>query len=137
MEPERCFIDTNLFLRYLTDDIPHQAEAVERLLRRAAQGEIVLVTNSIVMAEIVWVLETVYHLPRRSIAERVLAILNTPGLEVVDGEIILQAVVWYAELNIDFADAYNGAWMLSNDIESVYTFDRHLSRLPGVTSIAP
>jgi predicted nucleic acid-binding protein len=37
MKPERVFADTNLFLRYLTNDVPDQADAVERLLRRAVR----------------------------------------------------------------------------------------------------
>jgi uncharacterized protein len=40
MTIERAFIDTNLFLRYLTNDIPEQADRVEELLQRAALGEI-------------------------------------------------------------------------------------------------
>ncbi len=59
MRPERVFADTNLFLRYLTNDVPQQADAVEALLRRAAAGEVTLVTNSLAIAEVVWVLETV------------------------------------------------------------------------------
>lgn len=134
MSPERIFADTNLFLRYLTNDVPQQADAVEALLRRAAAGEVTLVTNSLVVAEIVWVLETVYNLPRPSIAEKVLAILNTPGLEVPEAEILLQAAIWYAEQNVDFADAYNGAWMLAQGIDTVCTFDRrHFRRLPGIS----
>jgi predicted nucleic acid-binding protein len=30
------FVDTNVFLRFLTDDVPEQAAAVEALFRRAA-----------------------------------------------------------------------------------------------------
>jgi len=47
MSPERLFADTNLFLRYLTNDIPQQADAVETLLRRAAAGEVTLLTAGI------------------------------------------------------------------------------------------
>lgn len=36
--PERVFLDTNVFLRYLTNDVPKRADAVERLLRRAGAG---------------------------------------------------------------------------------------------------
>jgi predicted nucleic acid-binding protein len=62
------FADTNLFLRYLTNDVPAQADAVEALLRRAVDGEeIVLVTNSLVMAEIVWVLDDYYQQSRDDI----------------------------------------------------------------------
>jgi len=137
MSPERLFADTNLFLRYLTNDIPQQADAVETLLRRAA-GEVTLLTNSLVIAEIVWVLETVYRLSRPSIAEKVLAILNTPGLEVPEAEILLQAIAWYKEQNLDFADAYHAAWMLSQGIHTVCTFDRrHFRRIPGLTVLQP
>jgi predicted nucleic acid-binding protein len=138
MSPERLFADTNLFLRYLTNDIPQQADAVKTLLRRAAAGEVTLLTNSLVIAEIVWVLETVYRLSRPSIAEKVLAILNTPGLEVPEAEILLQAIAWYKEQNLDFADAYHAAWMLSQGIHTVCTFDRrHFRRIPGLTVLQP
>lgn len=138
MSPERLFVDTNLFLRYLTNDVPQQADAVEALLRRAAVGEVTLVTNSLVIAEMVWVLETVYGLSRSSIAEKVLAILNTPGLEVPEAEILLQATLWYTEQNVDFADAYHGAWMLAHGIDTACTFDRkHFRRLPGITVLHP
>ncbi|MFQ5613426.1 MAG: PIN domain-containing protein [Anaerolineae bacterium] len=138
MKPERAFVDTNVFLRYLTNDVPVQADAVERLLRRAAAGELRLMTNSLVMAEIVWTLESFYQLSKADIQEKVLAILNTPGLEVVDGNRVLQAVVWYVDQNVDFIDAYNAAWLLDHRLNVTYTFDRkHFSRLAGVTVRAP
>ncbi len=138
MAAERVFADTNLFLRYLTDDIPAQADAVERLLDRAAAGEIVLATTGLVLAEIIWALDRFYHLSRTSIREKVLAILNTPGLDVVDGDLILQAIDWYADKTVDFVDAYHGAWLLAQGIHVVYTFDRkHFSRLEGITVRTP
>lgn len=138
MKPERLFADTNLFLRYLTNDVPEQADAVEQLLRRAAAGGLVLVTNTLVMAEMVWTLETFYQLPRRDIKEKVLTILNTPGLSVADGELILQAMISYTEKNVDFIDAYNAAWMRSLGLKIACTFDRkHFSRLEEVTVMIP
>ncbi len=105
---------------------------------RAAAGEVSLVTNSLVLAEIVWVLESFYHLPRPAIREKVLAILNTPGLDVLDGGLALQAITWYNEQNIDFVDAYNGAWMREHGISKVYTFDdRHFARLEGIAARSP
>lgn len=138
MKPEPVFVDTNLFLRYLTNDIPEQANAIEALLRRAAAGEVLLVTNSLVMAELVWTLESYYHLPPQSIQDKVLAILNTPGLEVGEGDLVLQAVLWYAEKNVDFVDAYNAAWLLDQGIKTACTFDRkHFARFEGVSIITP
>lgn len=138
MSPERVFADTNLFLRYLTNDVPQQADAVEHLLRRAAAGDVILVTNSLVIAEIVWTLGSFYHLKHDDIRQKVLAILNTPGMEVVDGELVLQAITWWAQKNVDFIDAYNAAWLLAQGLAVISTFDhKHFSRLEGVKVWTP
>lgn len=138
MKPERVFADTNLFLRYLTNDVPSQADAVEHLLQRAAAGDIVLVINSLVIAEIIWTLESYYGLGRDDIKDKILAIFNTPGLEVAEGELLLQAMLWYADKNIDFVDAFNAAWLLSRGLRTTYTFDRkHFSRIEGIKALPP
>jgi predicted nucleic-acid-binding protein len=96
------------------------------------------VTNSLVIAEIVWTLESYYRIAREEIQSKVLAILNTPGLDVEDGELILQAILSYVEKRVDFIDAYNAAWMRDQDIQVVCTFDRkHFSRFEGLTIKIP
>ena len=54
-------LDTNLLVRYLTEDEPAKADAVENLLDKASRGEVRLVIPSVVMAELVWVLESFYR----------------------------------------------------------------------------
>lgn len=138
MEAETVFADTNLFLRYLTNDVPAQADAVESLLQRAAKGKVNLITTSMVIAEIVWTLESFYELDKREIQEMVLGMLNTDGLEVIDSDLILQTIVPYAEKNVDFIDAFNAAWMVKNDVNKVYTFDqKHFHRFEGILAEAP
>ena len=138
MGSNKIFVDTNLFLRYLTNDVPEQADAVEHILKKAQSEDISLTTNSLVMAEIVWTLESFYELSREEIQQKILAILNTPGLEVCDSSLVLQAILWYVEKNIDFIDAYNGAWMLAEGVKVAYTFDKkHFSRLEGVELSVP
>ena len=134
MTARRVFADTNLFLRYLTNDIPAQADFVEQLFHRAASGECTLVINSMVVAEVVWTLESSYGLQRREVCDKVMAIVNTPGLEVADKDVVLQAISWHAEQNVDFIDAYNAAWLLGQGIGAIYTFDcKHFKRLDRVT----
>ncbi len=135
---ERAFVDTNVFLRYVTNDVPEQADAVEALLKRAAGGEVQLITNSLVICEIVWTLEKHYRLPRPAIREQVLAILNTPGLEVAEDDQVLQAIHWYVERNVSYADAQNAAWMMAKGIDAVYTFDRkHSARVESINVRVP
>ena len=134
----KYFVDANIFLRYLTNDIPEQAEAVMLLLRKAADGELKLVTSAMVMAELVWVMESAYQLPRESIQEYMEIILNTPGLNIPEAEMIAQAVAWYAEKNVDFIDAYNAAWMDEMGLSRIFTFDqKHFRRFSQLTAHLP
>lgn len=138
MKAEICFAETNLFLRFLTNDVPDQADKVETLLHRAGKGEVKLVTTGLVIAEIVWTLESFYQVPKADIQDKVLAILNTPGLEVENADLLLQAAVMYAEKNVDFIDAFNAAWMMKQDVENAYTFDqKHFNRFEGITALLP
>jgi predicted nucleic acid-binding protein len=70
MAPERIFADTNLFLRYLTNDVPTQADAFEKLLIDASQGKIQLVTSPLVIAEIVWTLKSYYRLTKSEVRSK-------------------------------------------------------------------
>lgn len=138
MKTERIFVDTNVFLRYLTNEVPAQADAIQHLLQRAADDEIALVTNSLAIAEIVWALESFYRLAPGDIRDRILAILNTPGLEVVDGDMILQAVSAYVEKGVDLIDALNAAWMPAHGLRQACTFDpRYLARFEGLSVHVP
>lgn len=123
------FVDANVFLRYLTNDVPEQADAVEAFLDRAASGELRLVTSALVVAEVVWTLGSFYKRTKTQVRDAVLALCHTPGLAVEDADGLVQAAEWHAEKNVDFADAYHAAWMQSHGLTSVATFNlKHFRR---------
>ena len=137
-EVPRTFLDTNLLIRFLTNDDPAKADRVERLLQRAADGAVRLVTADIVLAELVWVLESFYRLDRRDIREKVEAILATPGLDVINAHLVLQAIAIYAESNIDYIDAYVVTLMAKLKISGIYSFDKkHFSRFSKIQRLEP
>jgi predicted nucleic-acid-binding protein len=132
------FVDTNLFLRYLTNDDPVKADRVEQLLNKAAAGEVKLVTAEMVLAETVWVLESSYGLGSAQVAPLVRGILATPGLEVLNGGLVARALDHYETLSIDFVDGYIAAVMEKQGLEELYSFDKkHASRLKGVQRREP
>src|SRR6266566_3143122 len=75
-------LDTNILVRYLTQDDPIQSpkanEIIERRLTEANPGFVSIVA----MAEIVWVLDRAYGLGAREIAAAVERILQTEVLAV-------------------------------------------------------
>jgi len=133
-----CFVDTNLFVRYLTADDPAKADRVEALLDKAAAGQIKLVTADIVIAELVWVLESAYGLKPTAIAPMIRAILATPGLEVINAALVARALDHYQGHNIDFVDGYIAAIMEKSDIGEIFSFNRrHLQRLGHLKRLEP
>ena len=132
------FVDTNLFIRYLTNDDIEKADRVEELLDKAALVKARLITCEVVMAEVVWVLESYYNLNKVQIAEHLEAILATPGLNVLNGKVVEKAVEYYLNENIDFIDAYIVSLMNRLNISSIYSFDKkHLKRIKSIKRLEP
>jgi uncharacterized protein len=133
---KRCFVDTNLFVRYLTDDDTEKADRVEALLGEAFEGRVRLVTADLVLLELVWVLESSYDLKSVEIAPMIRSILATPGMEVINGALLAEALDHYEGNNIDIVDGYIAALMEKLNITHVYSFDRkYLSRLNSLKRV--
>ena len=132
------FVDTNLFIRYLANDDIEKANRVEELLDKAALGKVRLITCEVVLAEVVWVLESYYDLNKVQIAEHLEAILATPGLNVLNGKVVEKAIEYYQNENIDFIDAYIVSLMNRLNISSIYSFDKkHLKRVKSIKRLEP
>lgn len=120
----KASVDTCFFLRYLTGEPPEQAEKAEKALREAQEGKLQLVVPPMVIAEIIWVLETsIFNLSKHQAAEKAIAILNVKGLHVENARLLEEAAVLHARLNIDFTDAYLACFTKENSLEGIYTFD--------------
>ncbi len=127
------FVDTNVFLRFLTNDDPAKAKRAEVLFRDAVRGKIRLATSLLVITEIVWTLESFYKLEKPDIAAKVEKILNTPNLECPETPLIFMALDLYVHENIDFVDAYHGFYMREQGLTQILTYDRkHFARIPWV-----
>ena len=135
---ERAVIDTNLLVRYLTEDDAAKANDVRRLLVRAGKGEVRLLVPSVVIAELVWVLQSYYKLERQEIGPLLHAILHTRGLEVGDKALVADAVAVYLDTSMDFIDAWVVAFARAADVRSIYTFDRkHFKGVEGIDMVHP
>ena len=131
------FADTNIFIRYLTADIPEKADACDKLFKRAISGKDKLFTTDLVIAEIIWVLESYYELAKNDVREKVEKILNTPNLFCQQKDIILGALNLYTEKNIDYIDAFNALILKHKGIEELYSYDPHFDRIDGLTRLEP
>jgi predicted nucleic acid-binding protein len=54
------FLDTNIFLRYFEREDELIYKKVERLFLEIVQGNIIGISNALVIAEVIWVLKKFY-----------------------------------------------------------------------------
>jgi predicted nucleic acid-binding protein len=124
------FVDTNVFLRFLTRDDPTTFERCRRLFEQAVAGSFTLRTSELVIAEIVWTLLSYYDLPKSVVIEKVGQILNTPGLVVTNQEVLIEALVLWSRHSCDFIDAYNAALMRRDGLIELISYDADFDLFP-------
>jgi len=122
------WVDANVLLRLITNDPLDLAARSTRLVQRAEQGDISLKVSPLVVAEIVWVLNSFYKYSRTQIAEVLIPLLTSEGLILENSELVIAALEQIATVNVDFADAYL-AEIARQQGESVVSFDRDFRRL--------
>jgi predicted nucleic-acid-binding protein len=133
MKNEKIFVDTNIFLRYLTNDDITLANKIEKIFKKAFSGKLSLVTNAFVIAEVIWVLESYYGLSKEEVEAMTSKIINTRGIEIKDAHLLLKAIDLYVSKNIDFIDAYNAVYMKEHNLVRVLTLDKkHFSRIEDI-----
>ncbi|MGH3103253.1 MAG: PIN domain-containing protein [Gaiellaceae bacterium] len=128
-----AFVDSNVLVRHLTGEPPDQASRAGDALR---SGE-TLVLVDLIVAEVVFVLESVYEVDRPRVAELVRAILSFPAVSVVDTPLLLRTLELYEDLRIHFAEAYLAACAEHSGLGRVMSFDRDLSRIPTIERVEP
>ena len=116
-------IDANAILRYLLNDNVDMAKAVDELI-----GQNKVTIRYEIMAEVVYVLEKVYILPRNEIKNGIKTFLSLPNVEVETINILMFAFDIYADKKLDFVDCllYGFNAIYGYD---VFTFDKKLNTL--------
>ncbi len=120
-------VDTNVLLRYIVRDEPTQAARAARELER---GERFLV-GSIVLCEVVWVLESGYGFSRRDIVVTLERILATAQFEIEAKDLALAALDDFRRSTADFSDCLLGRRNRAAGAAETVTFDRSLKGLEG------
>ena len=109
-------LDTNVWVRYVTNDEPDQAK---RALAILAGAEEIFVAKTTLL-ELEWVLRAAYELSAAAIIRALRQILGLPNVQIEMPD-QLEKAIYYYEKGLDFADALHLA--SSPEGVSFYTFD--------------
>ena len=128
---KRRLIDTNLIVRYLVQDHEKHAKAAEKLFDACDRGELILVVLPVVLAECVFVLDSFYGRPRADISSALATLISSPGVEISDAAVHLDALKRYRQTKIHFVDCLIAATVAAENTP-VATFDQDFRKFPDV-----
>ena len=128
-----AFVDSNILVRHLTGDPPDQARRATAFL--STGHDLVLV--NLVVAEVVYVLESVYEVERERVAELLRAAIGFTAIVVADEALLLRTLELYEQHRIHFAESYLAACAELSGVGTVASFDRAIDRVPTVQRLEP
>jgi predicted nucleic-acid-binding protein len=129
----KAVLDTNVLIRHLTADPPEQGRRATAFLARAEE----LLLPDLVVAELVYALESGYGLERPRVAELVRAVIAFPAIVVLDQTLLLRALELYEREELDFASSYLAASAERTGVGAVASFYRSLESLASVRLVEP
>ncbi len=111
------YIDTNILMRYLLNDIPEQTDIAAEIIADGAQ------IYPEVIPEAVYVLSKIYEIPRKAVSDTLIAILD--DISVERKEQIKKTLKLFRETKLDYIDCLHLAgYSLSG--EDFFSFDKKL-----------
>jgi predicted nucleic-acid-binding protein len=124
-------LDTNILVRYLTQDDPVQSGKATDILERRLTAKNPGFVSAVVMVETVWVLNRAYGLTAQEIAATVERLLQVEVLIVEDEQHVFTAMVALKQGRASFGDALIAELGTRAGCTRTLTFDQKAGRLPG------
>ena len=117
-------IDTNILVRYITQDDLQQAEAAENLLAIYNNKPQSIFINNIVLCEFIWVLEKGYKYTQQQISSTIRIILSTEEFAFEYHNVLWLALEEYELKNTDFSDSLISKLNYNLGYKQTFSFDK-------------
>ena len=124
-------LDTDVVVRYLTQDDPVQSRRATELLEHHLSTGNPGFISTVVLAETAWVLRRAYQFTATETAAAIERILAADVLLIEREQRVYSAMVALRDGQGSFADALIGAIGTREGCARTATFDRKALRLPG------
>lgn len=119
-------LDTNVLVRLIVRDDPDQVTRAEAFVETGAW------VSLLVLAETMWVLQSVYGLDQRRVVTVVEMLLDHDRLTLQDEDVVRRAYATFrGEPTVEFSDCLIVETARKAGHRPVGTFDRRLSRVDG------
>ena len=124
-------LDTNVLIRYLTQDDPIQSAKATEIIERRLTGKNPGFVSVVAMVEIVRVLDRAYSLTTKEISSVVERMLQIEVLTIENEQQVFSAMVALKQGRGSFSDALIAELGVRAGCARTLTFDQKALRLPG------
>ena len=119
-------LDTNVLVRYITQDDPRQSKMAERAIEKAVTGGAKVLIQPIVLCELIWVLESAYRYGKSEIIAMIEQVMRTVQFEIAEKDVIWKALEDFSGGSADFSDYLISRANERAGAQTTLTFDRSL-----------
>ena len=121
-------LDTNVLVRFLVQDDIKQSEKVNQLFTRAEQSKQPLLVTSLVVLELIWVLDAVYSVDRNDIIHALNELLTMPVIEFENQGMLRSFVNVAQDSNLDLSDILIAQSGFIQGCDATITFDKKAAK---------
>ena len=121
-------LDTNVLVRFLVKDDKHQAQIVYDIFKQAEAGKNIFWISLLVVIETIWVLDSVYAIPREEILNSFSELLLMPILKFEAQPTIQRFLHLAPNYPIDLSDLLIACAAKLSGCERILTFDKRASK---------
>ncbi|MEM9303812.1 MAG: type II toxin-antitoxin system VapC family toxin [Pseudomonadota bacterium] len=125
-------MDTNVLVRYLTQDDPIQSARATEVLEETIRVDNPGYVGLVVLAEMVRVLQRAYRATNGEVEQTVVDLLQCRELIIEKREVVRQALSMAGNAGGSFVDALIAVDATNAGCDRVYTFDRRATQV-GMT----
>lgn len=126
-------VDTKILVRTAVRDDAEQTALAEALLSSLVESRERCYISDPVLCELEWVLRESYEASRSEVAAVLGTLLAEPTFELDDRDAVTTALDTFQRSKLSWADCLIAARAQAKGVRATCTFDRPLSRLPGLT----
>lgn len=127
-------LDTNVLLRYLTQDDPVQSKRATEILENDLSETRPGYVNHVVLCELVWVLEDCYSQAHADILKILDQLLKVAEIQFENPDVVRLAFSDYKTSGGDFSDRLISRSNLTRGCEHTLTFDEKAAKGAGFRS---
>lgn len=118
-------IDTNILVRYITNDDQEQSRLAGHLLDKYNGQKNSIFINNIVICELIWVLSRGYKYNKIEIIKTIKLLLSSVEFEFENHELAFLAALDYETSEADFSDILIGITNKYLGASTTYSFDKN------------